>query len=286
MTEGGLIKRVPITTFKVQKRNTKGIKTQDDITSAVIRTNTVDSLMVFTNKGTMYRLSVNDIPEGNNVSKGVYVKGLINMEPDEEPNIIYSIYKDTTAKYIMFITKNGLVKKTSLEEYIKTKRKTGVAAITLREGDKLAAALLMESEDLIILTRKGKGIRFASNEVSASGRVAQGMKGINLDEDDEVVAVVAVRDPLDQLGIFCKCGHGKKMMLSELPAQRRGGKGLACIKDAEIAAAALINDNDTILISGNISSVCITGKDVPTLTRGTLGNLMIKNNSIKSVSKV
>ena len=286
MTEGGLIKRVPTMSFKVQKRNTKGVKTQDDITASVIRTNTVDSLMVFTNKGTMYRLSVNDIPEGTNASKGVGIKGLINMEPDEEANIIYSIYKDTTAKYIAFVTKNGIVKKTSLDEYIKTKRKTGVSAITLKEGDKLAAALLMESEDLVILTREGKCIRFKSSDVAASGRTTQGMKGINLDDGDEVVAALAIRDPKDNLGIFSVDGYGKRIDLSEIPVQHRGGKGLLCVKGAQIAAAALINDEDNILIIGNMSSVCISGKDVPVLTRGTLGNMMIKNNKIKSVSKV
>ena len=286
MTEGGLIKRVPTMSFKVQKRNTKGVKTQDDITASVIRTNTVDSLMVFTNKGTMYRLSVNDIPEGTNASKGVGIKGLINMEPDEEANIIYSIYKDTTAKYIAFVTKNGIVKKTSLDEYIKTKRKTGVTAITLKEGDKLAAALLMESEDLVILTREGKCIRFKSSDVAASGRTTQGMKGINLDDGDEVVAALAIRDPKDNLAIFSVDGYGKRIDLSEIPVQHRGGKGLLCVKGAQIAAAALINDEDNILIIGNMSSVCISGKDVPVLTRGTLGNIMIKNNKIKSVSKV
>ena len=144
----------------------------------------------------------------------------------------------------------------------------------------------MESEDLVILTREGKCIRFKSSDVAASGRTTQGMKGINLDDGDEVVAALAIRDPKDNLAIFSVDGYGKRIDLSEIPVQHRGGKGLLCIKGTQIAAVALINDEDNILIIGNMSSVCISGKDVPVLTRGTLGNIMIKNNTIKSVSKV
>ena len=104
MTEGGLVKRIPSTSFRTQKRNGKGVKTQDDITHAVIRTNTIDSLMIFSNKGKMYRLLVNDIPVGTNVSKGQSVKSLINMETEEEPAVMYSIYRDTDAQYVLFVT--------------------------------------------------------------------------------------------------------------------------------------------------------------------------------------
>ena len=116
MTEGGLVKRIPATSFRTQKRNGKGVKTQDDITHAVIRTNTIDSLMIFSDKGKMYRLLVNDVPVGTNVSKGTSIKSLINMDMDEQPAVMYSIYRDTDAAYVLFVTKNGLVKKTSLEE--------------------------------------------------------------------------------------------------------------------------------------------------------------------------
>ncbi len=110
MTQNGSIKRIPASSFRTQNRNGKGIKTQEDITSAIIRTNTVDSLMVFSDKGVMYRLLVNDIPAGTNTSKGTPIKALIQMESNEKPTIIYSIYKDTDAKYVMFVTKNGMVK--------------------------------------------------------------------------------------------------------------------------------------------------------------------------------
>ena len=125
MTESGLIKRVPTASFRTQNRNTKGVKTQDDITNAVIRTNTIDNLMIFTNKGKMYRLLVDNIPVGTNKSQGVPINSLVSMEGDEVATTMYSLYRDTDAKYVLFITETGLVKKTALEEFTKTKKKTG-----------------------------------------------------------------------------------------------------------------------------------------------------------------
>ena len=124
MTEGGSIKRIPTSSFRTQKKNGKGIKSQDDITSCVLRTNTIDNLMIFSDKGIMYRLLVDNIPVGTNASVGQSIKSLVNMEIDENPATMYSIYRDTNAKYVLFTTKNGLVKKTTLDEYIKTKKKT------------------------------------------------------------------------------------------------------------------------------------------------------------------
>lgn len=286
MTEGGLIKRVPSSSFRPQKRNGKGVKTQDDITSCIIRTNTVDSLMIFSTKGKMYRLLVDEIPNGTNTTKGVNVKGLVPMEADEEPSVIYSIYRDTDAKYVFFITKNGIVKKTSLEEYTSTKKKTGVAAIKLKENDELIAVTLVKDEDIILATAGGYCVRFDSMEIGATARVTTGIKGINLGEDDYVVSAAAVRDTKDNIAIFSKSGLGKKMELSELPKQKRGGKGLKCYKDEVIADIALVSDEDLVLLVGNNNSICISAKDIPLLTRPTLGNQMLKTQNLISVSKV
>ena len=182
LTEGGLVKRVPVTSFKTQKRATKGVKTQDDITSALIRTNTVDSLMVFTNQGNMYRLLVDNIPSGTNASKGAPIKTLIEMKQGEEPTIIYSIYKDTDAKYVIFFTKKGLIKKTALEEYTKVKRSTGIAAIKIKEGDSIANVTFVKDEDLILVTKNGIAIHFETKDINPIGRVAAGVKGIKLCE--------------------------------------------------------------------------------------------------------
>lgn len=290
MTEGGLIKRIPATSFRTQKRNGKGVKTQDDITHAVIRTNTIDSLMIFSDKGKMYRLLVNDVPVGTNVSKGTSIKSLINMDMDEQPAVMYSIYRDTDAAYVLFVTKNGLVKKTPLDEYIKTKKKTGIAAITIKEGDELAVVSLIKDEQLILVTEKGMGIRFDSKEISPTSRTTSGVKGINMSDDDRIVAAIPVRNANDKLAIFVQGGMAKKFSLEELPLQKRAGKGLMCYKPTSstgnVAAATLIEDTDNVLIIGDSSSICIAGDEIPVLGRSSIGNQVIKNNIIKSVSKV
>ena len=290
MTEGGLIKRIPATSFRTQKRNGKGVKTQDDITHAVIRTNTIDSLMIFSDKGKMYRLLVNDVPVGTNVSKGTSIKSLINMDMDEQPAVMYSIYRDTDAAYVLFVTKNGLVKKTPLDEYVKTKKKTGIAAITIKDGDELAAVSLIKDEQLILVTEKGMGIRFDSKEISPTSRTTSGVKGINIGDDDRIVAAIPVRNTNDKLAIFVQGGMAKKFNLDELPIQKRAGKGLMCYKPTNatgnVAAATLIEDTDNVLIIGDSSSICIAGDEIPVLGRSSIGNQVIKNNVIKSVSKV
>ena len=289
MTEGGSVKRIPQSSFRTQKRNTKGVKTQEDITSCVIRTNTIDSLMIFTNQGNMYRLLVDNIPVGTNTSKGTPISGLIEMNENEKPTVIYSIYRDTDAKYIMFVTKNGIVKKSSLDEYTKTKKKNGILAINIKENDELASVFLVKDEDIIITTEFGNAIRINSFEIGATSRATSGVKGITLNKDDAVTCALPVHDEKDQLAIFSDKGLGKKIKLTDLPRQKRAGKGLAVTKLAEgdfVSAAALVSDEDNILIVGNLSSVCISATEIPDLTRTSAGNQMIKGNKLKSVSKI
>ena len=290
MTEGGLIKRIPAASFRTQKRNGKGVKTQDDITQAVIRTNTIDSLMVFTNKGKMYRLLVDNVPVGTNVSGGQSIKSLIAMDTDEEPAIIYSIYRDTDAQYVLFVTKNGLVKKTTLDEYVKTKKKTGIAAISLREDDELAAVSLIKDEQLILITSGGMSIRFDSKEITATSRTTTGVKGITLADGDTVVAALPVRDINDKVAVFARNGLGKKFSMTELPIQKRAGKGLVCYKPTDstgtLIAAALVSDSDNVLVVGTPSSICVSAADIPELSRVSIGNQIIKSSKINSVSKV
>ena len=290
LTESGLVKRVPSTAFRTQRRNGKGIKTQDDITSMVIRTNTVDSLMIFTNKGKMYRLLVNDIPVGSNTTVGQSIKSLVAMDTDEVPTVIYSIYRDTDAQYVLFTTKNGLTKKTALDEYVKTKKKTGLAAITIREDDELVSVNLIKDEPIIIVTKNGMAIKFNSNEIGTTSRTTSGVKGVNLGDGDEVVSTLVLRNTNDSLAIFSEKGLGKKFDLSELPLQKRAGKGLTCYKasatSGNVAAAALISDEDSILICGDKTSICVSATEVPSLGRVSVGNQLIKSNKVLSVSKV
>ena len=286
MTEGGTIKRIPTSSFRTQKRNGKGVKSQEDITSAVIRTNTIDQLMIFTNQGRMYRLLVNDIPEGTNAGKGTSIRALVAMETGEEPTLMYSIYRETDAAFVLFVTKNGTVKKTSLKEYVDTKKKTGIGAISLREGDSLAAVALVKDEPLILVTKNGYVLKFKSTDVSASSRMTIGVKGINLSEGDYVVAALPVHDENDSLALFTANGMAKKIAPSDLITQNRGGKGVICYKgNSYVAAASLINDEDVILICGDKNNICVNATDVPTLGRATQGNAVLKGNRIVSVTK-
>jgi DNA gyrase subunit A len=289
MTEGGSLKRIPSTSFRAQRKGGKGVKTQEDITDAVIRTNTVDSLMIFTNKGKMYRLVVNNIPEGTNTSKGTPVRALIEMEADENVATIYSIYRDTDAKYVLFITKKGLVKKTALSEYVGTKKSKGIGAINIKEGDALSAVALVKDEPLIILTKNGYAIKFKIDEISATGRLTAGVKGINLGEDDEVVAALPVRHEEDDIAVFSEKGFGKRVPQKELTLQKRGGKGITVYKPAlygKVSAGQLVNDDDIVLLIGSKNSICVKGSEIPQMGRVAGGNVMLKGNSILSVSKV
>ena len=286
MTESGLIKRVPTASFRTQNRNTKGVKTQDDITNAVIRTNTIDNLMIFTNKGKMYRLLVDNIPVGTNKSQGVPINSLVSMEGDEIATTMYSLYRDTDAKYVLFITETGLVKKTALEEFTKTKKKTGIAAIKIKEGDKLASVSLIKDEDIILLTKNGQGIRFKSSEINPSGRVAMGVKGITLKPEDKVVAGLVVRHDTDDLAIFAENGLAKKIKLTELVSQKRAGKGVIVYKNSNIASATLITSGDRILVCGTKTSLCVAADDIPEMGRTSIGNQIIKGSQVLSVSKV
>lgn len=282
-TASGNIKRIPISSFKVQKKNGKGVKSQDDITDTIIRTNTIDQLMIFTNEGNMYRLLVNDIPVGTNASKGQPITSLVEMLANEKPTVIYSIYRDTDAQYVIFATKNGLIKKTALSEYTSTKKKTGIPAIKLREDDELVAVSLVKDENIILVSSAGNAIRFKSSEVSAAGRLTIGTKGMALKSEEEVISMSVVRDSKDNLATFSSIGMAKQFNLTELSLQARGGKG---IKIGDVAAVALISNEDNLLICGAKNSICISAKDIPILGRTAQGSQVIKGDRIISVSKI
>ena len=290
LTQNGSLKRISDTNYKPQRRGGKGVKTQEDVTSMILRTNTVDSLMIFTDMGNMYRLIVDDIPEGNATSKGIPVKALVEMESNENPQIIYSIYRDTSAKYVVFVSKNGLVKKTSLDEYTGIKKKTGTKAIKIKEDDRLASVFLADEEDIIIFTKKGLSIRCPASEFPASGRVTVGIKGISLGAEDEVVGALPIRDQNDNIAIFTEKGYGKMTSLSEFNTQKRNGKGVCCYKinssTGNISCASLVNPTDKILIAGKAKSICLEAKELTLSARATSGSIVIKDEKILSASKI
>ena len=285
MTQTGDIKRVPTNTFKLQKRNGKGVKTEDDALLGIISTNTIDTLMLFTDKGKMYRLLVDNVPVGTNLTKGARIGSLIKIEDDEHVIALTSLYRKTDAKYVIFITKNGLFKKTTIEEYSKTKKSTGIAAISLKEGDSLANVTFANEEEFIIITRNGMSIHFETKDISAIGRVTSGVKSIKLNEGDEVLVGLPIKHNTDALATFGVNGTARKTSLDEFPTQGRGGKGLK-IGSGEVAAAALVSDEDNILIVGRPNSICISAKEIPLQGRTTMGNQMIKNSVIKNAIKL
>ena len=289
LSQTGDIKRIPKSSFRTQKRNGKGIKTADDAVMATIRTNTIDALLLFTNKGKMYRIIVDNIPVGTNVSKGINVSSLINLDIDEKVIAITNLARENKSKYVVFITKNGLLKKTSIEEYTKTKRTTGIVAINLKDGDSIANIELMDEEDMILITKKGYSIHFETKEIAAIGRVTAGVKAIKLSENDEVLVGLPIRNNKDTIAIFSEYGCGKKTPIEEFSVQARAGKGIVAYKvtpaTGNVIGAAMINNEDNILLVGK-TSICIAATDIPLLGRAAIGNVMIKQGQLNSITKI
>ena len=161
-----------------------------------------------------------------------------------------------------------------------------MAAITIKEGDELVSVSLVKEEQIILITEKGMCIRMNSTEFAPASRTTMGLKGITLNPDDKVITALPIRNNDDKLAIFSTQGLGKKFSLSEIPAQKRAGKGLICYKAANVSAAALVEDTDSILILGDKSSICISASEIPEQGRASAGNQIIKNSNIISVSKV
>lgn len=284
VTKKNTIKRIDAKNFKAQKRNTTGVKTGDIVLFSQ-KTNTQDTLMVFSSKGKMYRVLVDNIPEGTNASNGTPISTLIEFENGEKPMAFTTMTRDTDKKFIFFATKNGTIKKVPLDEYDKMKR-TGIIAISFKDGDELADVTFINQEQMLLLTKNGMAIRFGTAEMPISSRTAQGVKGMKLNDGDSVIATLPIVDPADYLAIVSKNGLGKKMQIDELTLQNRGGKGLLCYK-GEIAGAETIKESDNLLINGDKSSIVISGKDIPTLGRISMGNIMLKNNEqVISITQV
>ena len=289
-TQSGLIKKVPTASFKVQKKGGKGVKSDDDIILDVIKTNTVDTIMFFTNKGKMYRTVADNIPNGTNTTKGVMISSLVKLDNDERVMAISSLHRKSTPQYIIFVTKNGMIKKSYLEEYTKTNRNTGIAALNVKDGDEVVDIIFQDDEDMVLVTKNGMSIKFATKDVAPIGRVAMGVKGIKLAEGDEVIAALPIHKITDQIAIFTDGGLGKKVDINELPMQARGGKGTIIYKPTEqtgnVVGSAMVSDEDLILLSGNKTSICFSAKDIPSLGKTGIGNIMIKNNRVLSVTKI
>ena len=286
ITEAGNIKRIPATSYRTQKRNGKGVKNQDEVIQNVIKTNTIDNLMVFSSFGKVYRLAVNDVPVGTNATRGTSIETLVAMDVGEKFVTLASV--DRTApnsQYVWFITKNGVIKKTGLSEYAGMKRKTGVIATTLREGDSLVKVFVAPDSQLIVFTKNGMGLRFDGKNVSASSRTSIGVKAINMNEGDSVADVVYLSGEKDIM-IFAQNGIAKRVPLSEFVLQNRAGKGLICHKPGDVVAACPVNDDHMMLVVGDVTSICISASDVTEGSRATQGVMVIKGSNIVGIARI
>lgn len=288
VTKAGEIKKIPAKNFKVQNRNGKGIKNQTDLILDVIKTNTVDSLMVFTSLGKMYKIIVDQIPNGTNSSRGISISSLVKMESHDSVMAITSMKRKTSAKFVVSITEQGMVKKTKIEEYEKTKR-NGISAVGLKENDKLSTITFLESEQLLLLTEQGMSIRFNTDDIAPIGRTAIGVRGIKLSEGDRVIKALPINKETDELSIFTTYGFGRRTSLVEFPLQKRDGKGVIAYKISNtgtVVDAVLVEDKDNLLLVGDKTSICISAKEVPSLMKSSMGNIMIKDNILMSVTKI
>lgn len=289
-TKSGLIKKVPVSNFRVQRKGGKGVKSADDAIMSTIKTNTVDYMMFFSDTGKMYRTVVDNIPDGTNTTKGVPINSLIQLENNEKIIAVTSLHRKSIPQFAIFVTKQGMFKKTFLNEYLGAKRNAGIAAIKLREGDSVASVIFQDTEDMVIITKGGMSIRFETKSIGAVGRVAMGVKGIKLAEDDEVIAALPIHKETDMIGIFTSGGMGKKVELKDFPLQGRGGKGTYVYKPTaetgEVVGAAMLDDKDNVLLVGNYSSICISATEIPVVSKLATGNILIKNNRVLSIAKL
>ena len=290
MTGAGNLKRIPKKSFRTQKRNGKGVKNEDDTILESISTNTIDTMMFFTNLGKMYRLVVDNIPETTNAGKGMYVGSLVNLEKDEKVIAMTSLHRNSTANHVVFITKQGMIKKTLLEEYTKVKRSTGIQAIKLKEGDSIATVTFLNEEELILISKDGMSIHFATEDIAPIGRVASGVKSIKLNEGDYVLTALPVHKETDFVALFTSGGYGKKVPISEFPIQGRVGKGVYAYKLdkvlGELVGAAMVSDEDNMLVMGKPNSICFSSTEIPVVGRTGQGNMMIKNSSVVKIVKL
>ena len=198
---------------------------------------------------------------------------------------VTSQFRETDAKYVVFFTKNGLIKKTKLDEFKNTKKSTGIQAIKFKEGDSLANVTLLNEEEVIVFSKNGMCIRFGTKDIAPIGRIAAGVKAIKLKENDELLVGLPISKNND-VAIFTTRGLGKRVKVSEFPVQGRGGVGVYAANESEIAGACMVDDTDNILVIGNPSSICIEAKDVSTQGRSTAGVQVINGSKIVRVVKL
>lgn len=292
LTHFGYIKRMPEDTYKTQRRGGRGIlglTTRDeDFVEDLFITSTHDTILFFTNKGKVFSLKGYEIPEGGRQARGTAIINLLNLVGDEKVSAVIPISSYEPGSNLVFVTKNGITKKTELDQFLNI-RKNGIIAISLKEDDELIAVRKTNGKDeLIVVTKYGMSIRFDEEDVRAMGRNAMGVKAITLDKGDRVVAMDLAEDDKFLLVISEK-GFGKRTPLEEYRIQLRGGKGIKTYnireKTGDIVSAKVISGNDDIMmISHSGTIIRLNSKDISIMGRNTQGVTLMKMEDDKVVA--
>ena len=286
LTHFGYIKRMPIDTYRSQKRGGKGITgiatREEDFVKQIFTASTHDTILFFTNKGKLYKLRGYEVPEAGRTARGTAIVNLLSLDAGEKVSAVIPIQNFAEGKYLLMATKNGLIKKTALAEY-NSARKTGLQGITLKEDDELIAVRLTDGEDNVVLvTRNGMCITFDEKDVRPIGRVSQGVIGIRIDEDDEVIGMESIiSGGKATLLAITENGFGKRTELDEYRVQIRGGKGVITYKVTQktgklVGARIATDDEDVMLITDKGTIIRLKVKDISVLGRSTQGVTLMR----------
>ena len=282
------VKRIPKKNFKAQHRRGVGVKTASESTRIMLATNTVDTLMIFTSEGKMYRLNVDKIPEGTNASRGVNLKTILKLDDKEIIQEIASARGEKPANYVVFFTKNGLVKKTKFEEYVNTKKTTGIQAIKIKSNDELAFVRFMnDDEKIILVTEQGYAIKFTFDDIKPIGRLTSGVKGINTKEGDGIIGAINFSSKDDYVVLITEKGKSKRMLVSDFTIQNRGGRGSMALKldpDDYVAAALRATEKDLVLIAGKPNSICVPVNEISIQSKLGGGTKIIERSVVESAT--
>ncbi len=299
MTKLGYIKRMTVDNFKAQHRGGKGIKgiqtIEDDFIEHLFMTTTHHYLMFFTNSGKVYRMKAYEIPESSRTSRGTGIVNLLQLNPGEKITAAIALKEYEDNKYLFMATKNGIVKKTALKEYANV-RKTGLAAITLKDGDELIQVKITDNtKNIFMVTKLGMCICFNETDVRSTGRTSQGVIGMNLSDGDEVIGMQMDSQGTDLL-IVSEKGMGKRTSMEEFTPQRRGGKGVKCYKinakTGNVIGMKAVNDENQIMIISTEGIVIrMECEEISQLGRITSGVKLIRMDeandiTVASIAKV
>ena len=288
LTHFGYIKRMPVDTYKSQRRGGKGITgiatREEDFVKQIFTASTHDTILFFTNKGKLYRLRGYEIPEAGRTARGTAIVNLLSLDAGEKVSAVIPLQNFAEGKYLLMATKNGLIKKTALKEY-DSARRTGLQGITLKEDDELITVRLTDGEDNVVLvTREGMCITFDEKDVRPIGRVAQGVIGIRLDDKDEVIGMESViAGGQATLLAITENGFGKRTELDEYRVQIRGGKGVITYKITPktgklVGARIATEEDDVMLITDTGTIIRLEVKDISVLGRSTQGVTLMRTN--------